>query len=321
MTLAEMNDEFGAARTNKKEFLSKMDSVIPWETFVKEIEPYYYKGERGNKPYPLELMLRIYMLQNLYDLADMKVMYEILDSRAFTEFCCINSPDEVPDGDTIGRFRNLLNKYGLQQTIFETVVDRLLQRGLILKKGTIVDSTFIEAPSSTKNKEKKRDPEAHSAKKGNTWHFGYKMHIGVDRDSGLVHHVKTTSANEHDVTATSELMHGEEETLNGDSGYIGADKRPEAIRKNKQGKKIKYIINRKQSSINKLSKSGQYAAKKREHEKSSVRCKVEHVFAVVKRLFGYRKTRYRGLRKQMLKSYIMFALANLYLADRKSLSV
>ena len=321
MTLAEMNDEFGAARTNKKEFLNKMDSVIPWETFVKEIEPYYYKGERGNKPYPLELMLRIYMLQNLYDLADMKVMYEILDSRAFTEFCCINSPDEVPDGDTIGRFRNLLNKYGLQQTIFETVVDLLLQRGLILKKGTIVDSTFIEAPSSTKNKEKKRDPEAHSAKKGNTWHFGYKMHIGVDRDSGLVHHVKTTSANEHDVTATSELMHGEEETLNGDSGYIGADKRPEAIRKNKQGKKIKYIINRKQSSINKLSKSGQYAAKKRENEKSSVRCKVEHVFAVVKRLFGYRKTRYRGLRKQMLKSYIMFALANLYLADRKSLSV
>jgi IS5 family transposase len=321
MTLAEMNDEFGAARTNKKEFLNKMDSVIPWETFVKEIEPYYYKGERGNKPYPLELMLRIYMLQNLYDLADMKVMYEILDSRAFTEFCCINSPDEVPDGDTIGRFRNLLNKYGLQQTIFETVVDLLLQRGLILKKGTIVDSTFIEAPSSTKNKEKKRDPEAHSAKKGNTWHFGYKMHIGVDRDSGLVHHVKTTSANEHDVTATSELMHGEEETLNGDSGYIGADKRPEAIRKNKQGKKIKYIINRKQSSINKLSKSGQYAAKRREHQKSSVRCKVEHVFAVVKRLFGYRKTRYRGLRKQMLKSYIMFALANLYLADRKSLSV
>ena len=321
MTLAEMNDEFGAARTNKKEFLNKMDSVIPWETFVKEIEPYYYKGERGNKPYPLELMLRIYMLQNLYDLADMKVMYEILDSRAFTEFCCINSPDEVPDGDTIGRFRNLLNKYGLQQAIFETVVELLLQRGLILKKGTIVDSTFIEAPSSTKNKEKKRDPEAHSAKKGNTWHFGYKMHIGVDRDSGLVHHVKTTSANEHDVTATSELMHGEEETLNGDSGYIGADKRPEAIRKNKQGKKIKYIINRKQSSINKLSKSGQYAAKKREHEKSSVRCKVEHIFAVVKRLFGYRKTRYRGLRKQMLKSYIMFALANLYLADRKSLSV
>ena len=321
MTLAEINDEFGAARTNKKEFLNKMDSIIPWDSFIKIVEPYYYKGERGNKPYPLELMLRIYMLQNLYDLADMKVMYEILDSRAFTDFCCINSPEEVPDGDTIGRFRNLLTKHGLQKDIFETVVNLLLQKGLILKKGTIVDSTFIEAPSSTKNEKKKRDPEAHSTKKGNTWHFGYKMHIGVDRDTGLVHHVKTTSANEHDVTATSDLMHGEEETLHGDSGYIGAEKRPEAVKKNKQGKKIKYIINRKQSSINKLSKSGQYAAKKKEHEKSSVRCKVEHVFAVVKRLFGYRKTRYRGLRKQMLKSYIMFALANLYLADRKSLSV
>ena len=183
----------------------------------------------------------IYMLQNLYDLADMKVMYEILGSRAFTGFCCINSPDEVPYGDTIGRFRNLLNKHGLQQTIFETAVDLLLKRGLHLKKGTIVDLTFIEAPSSTKNKEKKRDPDAHSAKEGNTWHFEYKMYIGVDRYSGLVHHVKTTSANKHDVTATSELMHGEEETLNGDSGYIGADKRPEAIRKNKQGKKIKGI--------------------------------------------------------------------------------
>ncbi len=196
-----------------------------------------------------------------------------------------------------------------------------MEKGLILKKGTIVDSTFIEAPSSTKNQKKERDPEAHSAKKGTNWHFGYKAHIGVDRETGLVHHVETTSANEHDVTAVSKLMHGDEETLHGDSGYIGAEKRPEAIKKNDQGKKIKYIICRKPSSIRKLSKSGQYAAKKREHKKSSVRCKVEHVFAIVKRLFGYRKTRYRGLRKQTAKNYIMFALANLYLADRKSLAV
>lgn len=143
-----------------------------------------------------------------------------------------------------------------------------------------------------------------------------KEHIGVDRESGLVHHVKTTAANEHDVTAVSNLMHGEEETLHGDSGYIGAKKRPEAIRKNKKGKNIKYQICRKPSTIKKLSKNGQYAAKKKEHQKSSVRCKVEHVFAVVKRLFGYRKTRYRGLRKQTAKNYIMFAVANLYLAAR-----
>jgi len=321
MTLAEMNDEFGAARTNKKEFLERMDQIIPWGEFVELVQPFYYKGERGNKPYPLELMLRIFILQNLYDLADMKVMNEVLDSRAFAAFCCISSPDEVPDGDTIGRFRNLLMEHDLQKKIFDAVLNLIAERGLILKKGTIVDSTFIEAPSSTKNQKKERDPEAHSAKKGNTWHFGYKAHIGVDRESGLVHHVVTTAANEHDVTVVNQLMHGDEDTLGGDSGYIGAEKRPDAITRNRKGKKIKYVICRKPSSIRKLSKSGQYAARKREHEKSSVRCKVEHVFAVVKKLFGYRKTRYRGLRKQTAKNFIMFALANLYLADRKSLSV
>ena len=321
MTLAEMNDEFGAARTNKKEFLERMDQIIPWVEFVELIQPFYYKGERGNKPYPLELMLRIFILQNLYDLADMKAMNEVLDSRAFTAFCSINSPDEVPDGDTIGRFRNLLIEHDLQKKIFEAVLNLIAERGLILKKGTIVDSTFIEAPSSTKNQKKERDPEAHSSKKGSTWHFGYKAHIGVDRESGLVHHVVTTAANEHDVTVVNQLMHGDEDTLGGDSGYIGAEKRPDAITRNRKGKKIKYVICRKPSSIRKLSKSGQYAARKREHEKSSVRCKVEHVFAVVKKLFGYRKTRYRGLRKQTAKNFIMFALANLYLADRKSLSV
>ena len=320
MTLAELNDEFGAARTNKKEFLEKMDHIVPWDELVSIVEPYYYKGEHGNKPFPLELMLRIYVLQNLYDLADMKVMYEILDSRAFSEFCCVSSPDEVPDGDTIGRFRNLLVKYDLQKKIFDMVAQQLVDRGLILKKGTIVDSTFIESPSSTKNKKKERDPEAHSAKKGNTWHFGYKAHIGVDRETGLVHHIETTAANVHDVAVVSKLISGEEETVNGDSGYLGAEKRPEAILKNKQGKKIKYIICKRPSSIKNLSRSGQYAAKKREHKKSSVRCKVEHVFAVAKKLFGYRKTRYRGLRKQTAKNYIMFALANLYLADRKSLA-
>ena len=321
LKLVMMNDELGQARTSKKEFLDKIESIIPWDTFVGIIEPCYYKGERGNKPYPLELMLRIFLLQNLYDLADMRVMTEVIDSRAFSEFCGVTSPDEVPDGDTIGRFRNLLEKNGIQEKIFAEVVKILEKRKLILKKGTIVDSTLIAAPSSTKNREKKRDLEAHSTKKGNQWHFGYKGHIGVDEESGLVHTVKATPANEHDVTIMSELLHGEEERAYGDSGYIGANKRPEAIKKNKNGKKIKYLINRRPSSIKKLSKSGQYAAKKKEHQKSSVRCKVEHVFAVIKNIFRYRKTRYRGLRKQTAKLNIMFALANLYLAARKSLTV
>lgn len=321
MMLAEINDELSAARTNKREFLDKLEGIIPWEEFIRIIKPSYYKGEVGNKPYPLELMLRIFILQNVYNLADMAVMNEVIDSRAFSDFCGVNSPDEVPNGDTIGRFRNILTENGLQEKIFARVVEILTERKLILKKGTIVDSTFIESPSSTKNKEKKRDPEARSGKKGNTWHFGYKAHIGVDEEKGLVHTIKATPANEHDVTVMSELLHGEEERAYGDSGYTGAKKRPEAIKKNKDGKNIKYIINRRPSSIKKLSKSGQYAAKKKEHQKSSVRCKVEHVFAVVKNIFRYRKTRYRGLRKQTAKLNIMFALANLYLADRFSPSV
>ena len=318
--MSALNDELSQVRTKKKEFLEQIERIIPWSEWIALIKPCYYKGERGNKPYDLELMLRIYLLQNLYSLSDMATVAEVIDSRAFSDFCGVDSSNQVPDGDTLGRFRNLLLKNNMQEKIFAQVVDLLTQRGLILKRGTIVDSTFIEAPSSTKNAKKERDPDAHSAQKGNTWHFGYKAHIGVDKDSGLLHTLKTTSANIHDVTVTSELLTGEEEQLYGDSGYQGADKRPEAKKKNIHGKRIKYKINRRPSQVKKLSKSGQYAAKKAEHAKSSVRAKVEHVFAVVKLQFGFRKTRYRGLPKQVAKLNMVFALANLILADRPSLA-
>lgn len=316
----ELTDELLQARTSKKEFLEKIERIIPWKNWIEIIRPCYYKGERGNKPYDIELMLRIFILQNLYDLSDMRTMTEVIDSRAFSDFCGVDSPNQVPDGDTIGRFRNILIENNLQEKFFSEVVDILAERELILKRGTIVDSTLIAAPSSTKNKDKKRDPDAHSVKKGTQWHFGYKAHIGVDEESGIVHHIKVTSANVHDVTVVPDLLYGEEERVHGDSGYTGAEKREEAIKRNKDGKKIKYKINRKPSTIKKLSKSGKYAAKKREKEKSSVRAKVEHVFAVVKKLFGYRKTRYRGLLKQTAKLNMMFALANLYLADREGLA-
>ena len=321
MTLSAFTDELAQVRTKKKAFLEQIDRIIPWGEWIALIQPCYYKGERGNKPYDLELMLRIYMLQNLYDLSDEGTVAEVIDSRAFSDFCGVDSSNQVPNGDTLGRFRNLLIQHGLQDQLFTQVVVMLMERGLILKKGTIVDSTIISAPSSTKNKDKKRDPEAHQTKKGNTWHFGYKAHIGVDRDSGLVHTVKATPANVHDVSMTSELLHGEEETVNGDSGYLGAEKREDAIVRNNKGKKIRYQINRRPSQIKKLSKSGQYKAKKREHQKSSVRAKVEHVFGVVKGLLKFKKTRYRGLRKQTAKFNIMFALANLILADRPCLAV
>lgn len=320
ISLSAFSDELAQVRTKKKEFLTQMDRIIPWGEWVKIVKPCYYKGERGNKPYDLELMLRLYVLQNLYNLSDEGTVAEAVDSRAASEFCGVESSNQVPDGDTLGRFRNLLMKYGLQAKLFAQVVGLLQERGLLLKKGSIVDSTLISAPSSTKNREKKRDPEAHSVKKGNTWHFGYKAHIGVDKDSGLVHTIKGTSANVHDVTMVPELLTGEETVVYGDSGYLGAEKREDAIVRNHQGKRIRYKINRRPSQSKNASTRSRAQIKRREREKSSIRAKVEHVFAVVKKQLRYRKTRYRGLRKQIAKLNIMFALANLILADRPCLA-
>ena len=165
MTMSALSDELAQVRTKKKEFLAQIERIVPWKEWLTLIQPCYYKGERGNKPYPLETMLRLYLLQNLYDLSDEATAAEAIDSRAFSDFCGVDSSNQVPNGDTIGRFRNLLVKNGLQEKLFAQVVTALTEKGLILKKGTIVDSTIISAPSSTKNKEKKRDPDAHQVKK------------------------------------------------------------------------------------------------------------------------------------------------------------
>lgn len=310
-------DAFQSAKTNKRQFLEKMDSLIPWQDWVSIIEPIYYEGVVGQKPYSIELMLRIHILQNFYDLADMAVMYEILDSRAFSDFCGVSSPKEVPDGDTIGRFRNLLIDNNIQEQIFLQVVKILQKHNLILKKGTIVDSTLIAAPSSTKNADRKRDPEAHSVKKGNQWYFGYKAHIGVDKDTGLVHHVKATAANVHDTEAVDDIIHGDEDELYGDSGYLNVE---EHISEDKQKEGREYNINRRRGAKKKLEPNDALVFEIEEFAKSTVRSKVEHVFGVVKRLFRFRRTRYRGLRKQQAKFNMIFALANLYLADKKNLS-
>ena len=235
MSLSALGDELAQVRTKKKEFLTQMNRIIPWGEWIALIRPCYYKGERGNKPYDLERMLRIYMIQNLYNLSDMATVAEVIDSRAFSDFCGVDSSNQVPDGDTLGRFRHILEENGIQQKLFAEVVQSLTEKGLILKKRTIVDSTIIEAPSSTKNKKKERDPDAHQVKKGNTWHFGYKAHIGVDQDSGLVHSVEVTGANTHDVTMVSKLLTSEETAVYGDSGYLGAEKRDDAIIRNTKG--------------------------------------------------------------------------------------
>ena len=318
MNLSFFSDELKEVKTHKREFLEQIERIMPWGELEELVRPCYYEGKRGNKPYDLELMLRIHLLQNLYNLSDEGTRNEVIDNRAFSDFFGVESSNPIPGGDTIGRFRNLLISHRIHENIFALVVKTLTDRGLILKKGTIVDSTIIEAPSSTKNKEKQRDPDAHSVKKGSDWHFGYKAHIGVDKDSGIVHTLKVTGANEHDVSMTSKLLTGEEEVVYGDSGYLGAEKREDAVTKNKQGKKIRYKVNCRPSQYKKNSRRSQSQIKRREHEKSSVRAKVEHVFAVVKGQLRYRKTRYRGLRKQTAKLNMLFALANLILADRPS---
>lgn len=237
------------------------------------IKPWYYKGERGNKPYDLELILKLYLIQNLYNLADEATVAEVTDSRAFPDFCGVESSNQIPDGDTLGRFRNLLVKNELQEKLFAQVVEQLTSRGLVLKKGTIVDSTIIAAPTSTKNRERKRESDAHQTRKGNAWYFGYKAHIGVDKDSRLTYTVKTTPTSVHDVTMMSEFLIGEEEGVYGDSDYLGADKHEEAILKNRSGKKIKYIINRRPSQTSDLSTRAKAQIKRRERAKSSVRAK------------------------------------------------
>lgn len=318
LSMSFLHDELKEVSTHKKAFLEQIERIMPWKELEDLVRPCYYEGKHGNKPYDLELMLRIHLLQNLYDLSDMGARNEVIDSRAFSDFCGVESSNQIPDGDTIGRFRNLLIENGVHEKFFSLVVEQLTARGLILKKGTIVDSTIISAPSSTKSKDKQRDPDAHSVKKGNAWHFGYKAHIGVDKDSGIVHSIEVTAAHVHDVAVTPKLLTGEEETVYGDSGYIGAEKREDAVIKNKKGKKIKYKTNRRPSQYKNRSNRSKGQIKRREHEKSSVRVKVEHVFAVVKGQLRYRKTRYRGLRKQTAKLNMMFALANLLLADRPS---
>ena len=318
LSMSFFNDDLAEARTNRKDFLEQMDKLVPWEEWVGIIKPFYYKGERGNKPYDLELMLRIYVFQMCYNLSDMATHYEIIDSRAASRYCGVESSNQIPDGDTIGRFRNILIQHDLQEKLFADVVEQLKANGLLLVKGTITDSTLVSAPSSTKNQKKERDPEAHQAKKGNQWYFGYKGHIGVDRDTGILHHIKITAANVHDVTAVPDLLNGTEEEVYGDSGYLGAEKREEAITINNEGKTINYKICKRPSQLKNATGIEYEKLHQIEHEKSSIRCKVEHVFAIVKGQFGLRKTRLRGRRKLEAQLNMAFALANLILASRKS---
>jgi IS5 family transposase len=297
----------------REKFLSEMESVIPWERMLAAIRPHYHDNVVGRPAKDLTMMLKIYFLQQWYNLSDPMMEEEICDKISFQKFLGIDLlSDTVPDETTILNFRHLLEEQKLQETFFTIVNALLTERGYFMKKGTIVDATLIAAPSSTKNKEKKRDPEMRQTKKGNQWYFGMKGHIGVDADSGLVHSVAGTAANVHDRVMMRTLLHGQEKAIFGDQGYASdADK--EACRRNGE---IHWFVNDRCKRNHPLS----HGQRKKNRKRSSIRSKVEHPFHVIKNLWKHTKVRYRGIRKNTLQLHVLFALANLYLKRRQLLA-
>jgi IS5 family transposase len=303
--------------TRREKFLARMEEVIPWPALLAVIEPFYPKGERGRPPIGLERMLRVYFLQQWYGLADEAIEDAIYDSQAMRGFARIDlAAAGVPDATTLLKFRRLLETNDLCKGIFQVINTDLASRGLMLREGTLVDATLLAAPPSTKNKEKKRDPEMHQTRKGNQWYFGMKAHIGADRDSKLVHTVVVTAAHVADVTKTAELLHGQETQVHADAGYTGAEKREEITALNRT---INWQIAVKRGQIKKMEegpeKEGLKAAEK---AKASVRAFVEHPFHLIKNIFRHRKVRYRGLAKNGHQLYTLFGLANLVIGARRA---
>jgi len=309
--------EYGFKRkqTKREKFLQTMEEVVPWVELCDLIEPFYPKGIRGRPPIPLEIMLRVYFVQNWFGLSDEGVEEGIIDSMALRHFCrCHTGADKVPDATTLLKFRHLLEAHELTAGILQQVNQWLSGKGLMMKEGTLMDATLIAAPSSTKNSSGKRDPEMHQTKKGNQWYFGMKGHIGVDMQSGAVHSVVGTAANVSDVTVAHELLHGQETDAVADSGYQGVHKREEV--KNKHAK-VRWYVAEKRSKTEKMREGPiKEIARKIEKLKAQIRARAEHPFHIVKNLFGYRKTQYRGLRKNTAHLRTLFALANLVIMKR-----
>lgn len=299
-------------RTTKREaFLEKMDAILPWQNWVALVAPYYPDGKRGRKPVEIEQMLRMTMLQVWFSLADEGVEDAIYDSYAMKSFMGIDfsAGEQVPDATTLCKFRKLLNEHGLQKKFFDQVQELLAKEGKLVSGGTIVDATIINAPDSTKNREKQRDPEMHSVKKNNKWYFGMRAHIGVDPVHGFVHTVVSTAANEAECKVAPRLLRPDDTVVYGDAGYLKMD------RYVTDGVKREYRINRQRGTFKRHYGDGlswQYE-KELEKRKSSVRCKVEYVFHIVKDLFHWRKTRYKGIYKNDCHAHLLFASANLYM--------
>ena len=294
--------------TRRERFLAEMDAVIPWSPIKAIIEPHYPKAGNGTQPMPMERMLRIYFMQQWFNLSDPAAEDALYDSESMRRFAGIELVDDaVPDESTILRFRHLLEQHKLTERIFALVRGLLEQKRLLLKSGTIVDATIIEAPPSTKNEAKARDPEMKQGKKGHNWHFGMKAHVGTDRN-GLVHTLVTTHAGASEFNQLPKLLHGEERELYGDQAYWSELHR---IAAKEHG--VRYRVNRRPNPGRPLTEH----QRKLNRLRSATRARCEHAFHVVKTLWGFTKVRYRGLAKNTARLYIAFALANLYLVRRR----
>jgi len=308
-----LNLDLSLKKTRKRAFLEQMEHVVPWAALVDLIAPHYPQGSNGRPPFSLESMLRIHFMQQWFSLSDPGMEEAFFDVPLYREFARFEDYARLPDESTILRFRHRLEQHQLAEQILTTVNQLLIQQGLLLKVGSVVDATLIPAPTSTKNKDKTRDPEMHSSKKGNQWYFGMKAHIGADADSGLVHTVRGTAGHVHDVTEANGLLHGEEAEVYGDAGYQGAAKRPDAKAT------INWHIAMRPGKRRALDKDKPTDAliDQLEKLKAGIRAKVEHPFRVIKRQFGYTQVRYKGLRKNTAQLVTLFALSNLWMARHK----
>ncbi len=308
-TFSELEYDNKKRKTRREKFLDRMDSLIPWQKLEKKIRRHYPKRGRGRPPYPLSVMLRVHCVQLFYNLSDPAMEDMLYEIESVRRFVGLRLSGPLPDETTILKFRHLLEEHKLGTKLFEAINQHLADNDLMLKEGTIIDASIISAPTSTKNRDNARDPEMHQTKKGNEWHFGMKMHIGVDETYGIVHSLTTTSANVHDIIETARLLHGDEENIWADAGYQGAHKRLEH-----KGRDVDWQIAMRPGKRRQLIAGSE--DEEIETAKASVRAKVEHPFRYVKRMFGYDKVRYRGLAKNEQRISLLLAFTNLLIAER-----
>lgn len=296
-------------KTRREVFLGRMDGLIPWSRLERRVRRHYPKSGRGRRPYPLSVMLRIHCVQLFYNLSDPAMEDMLYEVESVRRFVGLKLTGTLPDETTILNFRHLLEKHQLGRKLFEEINRHLNAQGLALKEGTIIDASIISAPTSTKNKNKSRDPEMHQTKKGNEWYFGMKMHIGVDDTLGLVHSIATTAAHVHDIVAGGDLLQGDEQCVWGDAGYRGIEKREEH-----QHRTIEWWIAMRPGRRRRLEPGS--IEEEIEHRKASIRAKVEHPFRYVKRVFGYANVRYRGLAKNTERISLLLGFTNLLISQR-----